>query len=313
MAAAAPKRVVTPGVPWYDSKGHSLQAHGAGVLEVDGTYYLIGENKTRTSSNPRGNQFNTVACYSSKDLLSWEFQNDLLSNTNSHPDLGPDRVIERPKVIYNRETNKYVMWMHVDSLDYKDARAGVAISDTPCGDYEYIGSIRPEDRMARDMTLFVDDDDTAYLVAEDRKEGTHFFSLSNDYLKVDSLVGTIPFTFMPGLEAPAVVKVDGIYYFFGSRLTGWSPNENQYTYAKDIKGPWSKPTTFAPGGSKTCTSQTTFILRTTAGKFVYMGDRWNKDQLDKSGYIWLPLLIDAKARKASMSCKGTWDLSEVGL
>ncbi|KAH7171597.1 glycosyl hydrolase [Fusarium sp. MPI-SDFR-AT-0072] len=266
--------------------GRSLQAHGGGLLEVDGTYYLIGENKTRTASNPRGNLYNSVACYSSKDLLSWEFQNNLLTNTNPHPDLAPDRVIERPKAIYNQETGKYVMWMHVDSSDYGDARSGVAVSDTPCGDYEYLGSLRPEGHIARDMTLFVDDDSTAYLVGEDRKEA---------------------------LEAPAVVKTNGVYYFFGSHMTSWSTNDNQYTTAKDLKGSWSKPATFAPTGSKTCNSQTTFVLQTTAGKYVYMGDRWNKNELDKFGYIWEPLNIDVDTRKATMSCRTSWKLSEVGL
>ncbi|KAF5671859.1 glycoside hydrolase family 43 [Fusarium denticulatum] len=311
--AAASNGVISPGAPLYDTDGRSLQAHGAGLLEVNGTYYLIGENKTRTASNPRGNLFNSVACYSSKDLLSWEFQNNLLTNTNPHPDLAPDRVIERPKAIYNEESGKYVMWMHVDSSNYGDARSGVAVSDTPCGDYEYLGSLRPEGHIARDMTLFVDYDSTAYLVAEDRKEGTHFFQLSDNYTVVDSLAATIPYSFMSALEAPAVVKTNGVYYFFGSHLTGWSTNDNQYTTTKDLRGSWSKPATFAPTGSKTCNSQTTFVLRTAAGKFVYMGDRWNKNELDKSGYIWEPLDIDAEAEKATLSCRTTWKLSEVGL
>jgi hypothetical protein len=59
--AAAFNGVISPGAPLYDTDGRSLQAHGAGLLEVDGTYYLIGENKTRTTSNPRGNLFNSVA------------------------------------------------------------------------------------------------------------------------------------------------------------------------------------------------------------------------------------------------------------
>ncbi|KAG7418950.1 hypothetical protein Forpe1208_v003449 [Fusarium oxysporum f. sp. rapae] len=198
----------------YDTEGRSLQAHGGGLLEVDGTCYLIGENKTRTASNPRGNLYNSVA---------------------------------------------FGLW---------DARSGVAVSDTPCGDYEYLGSLRPEGHIARDMTLFVDDDSSAYLVGEDRKEGTHFFQLSNNYTVVDSLVATIPYSLMSALEAPAVVKTNGAYYFFGSHLTGWSTNDNQYTTAKDLKGSWSKPATFAPTGSKTCNSQTTLVLQTAAGKYV---------------------------------------------
>jgi hypothetical protein len=35
------------------------------------------------------------------------------------------------------------MWLHVDSTDYQAARSGVAVSDTPTGPFEYLGSFRP--------------------------------------------------------------------------------------------------------------------------------------------------------------------------
>jgi hypothetical protein len=31
-----------------------------------------------------------------------------------HRDLHPSRVLERPRVLYNQLTRKFVMWMHVD-------------------------------------------------------------------------------------------------------------------------------------------------------------------------------------------------------
>ena len=44
--------------------------------------------------------------------------------------------IERPKVIYNTTTGKYVMWMHKENgTDYNEARAAVAISSTVDGNY----------------------------------------------------------------------------------------------------------------------------------------------------------------------------------
>lgn len=232
---------VLPGIPWYDTDGQLLQAHGGGIVQEGDTFYLIGENKTSREGNEGGNSFNSVAvskfslpiisfadgislqCYQSKDLIAWEFVNDLLVYDPSIPDLGDNRVIERPKVVHSPNTNQYVMWMHVDSSDYKDAKAGAAVSDSLCGDFSYKGSVQPLDNQSRDMTLFVDNDDTGYLVGEDRDEGTHFFKLSSDYLTVEEKTGTILFSHMPALESPAVVKVDGVYYFFGSQLTGWDP------------------------------------------------------------------------------------------
>ena len=89
-----------------------------------------------------------------------------MSQTSSG-DLGPNRVVERPKVIYNKSTKKYVLWMHIDSSSYGEAKAGVATSDSVCGKYTYIGASKPLGFQSRDMGLFVDDDEKAYLLTED--------------------------------------------------------------------------------------------------------------------------------------------------
>lgn len=61
--------------------------------------------------------------------------------------LAEDRcVIERPKVIYNQTTGKYVMWFHADgrtpqnTADYGKADAGVAIADSPAGPFKLLGT-----------------------------------------------------------------------------------------------------------------------------------------------------------------------------
>jgi hypothetical protein len=82
-------------------------------------------------------------------------------------DLGPNRVVERPKVIFNALTRKYVLYMHIDSSNYKDAKVGVATSDTVCGRYQYHGSYRPMGKQSRDMGLFQETDGSAYLLSED--------------------------------------------------------------------------------------------------------------------------------------------------
>lgn len=75
--------------------------------------------------------------------------------------------MERPKVIYNKATNKYVLWMHIDDSSYAEAKAGVAIGDSVCGKYTYLNSSRPLGFVSRDMGLYVDDDNKAYLLTED--------------------------------------------------------------------------------------------------------------------------------------------------
>lgn len=127
---------------------------------MDGTYYLIGEDKTN------GSAFQNVNCYSSKDLVSWTYVGALLSRTASG-DLGPNRVVERPKVIYNSSTRKYVMYLHIDDSSYGEAKVGVATGDSVCGKYSYIGSWRPLGFQSRDIGLYQDDDGKAYLLTED--------------------------------------------------------------------------------------------------------------------------------------------------
>lgn len=161
------------------STGKSIQAHGAGVIKVGDSFYLIGEDKTNGSS------FQNVNCYQSENLVQWTYVGALLSRTTTG-DLGPNRVVERPKVIYNDKTKKYVLWFHADSSDYKEAKVGVAIGDSVCGKYSksppdpekklqvadtmcqaYLRSFQPLGFQSRDIGLFKDDDGTAYLLSED--------------------------------------------------------------------------------------------------------------------------------------------------
>lgn len=130
------------------------------MIEVDGTYYLIGEDKTG------GSAFQNINCYSSKDLVSWTYVGALLSQTSSG-DLGPSRVVERPKVIYNSSTKQYVLYLHVDDSSYGEAKVGVATGDSVCGKYSYLGSWRPLGFQSRDIGLYQDDDGKAYLLTED--------------------------------------------------------------------------------------------------------------------------------------------------
>lgn len=113
-----------------------VQAHGAGLIQENGVYYIIGEDKSG------GHSFTNFNCYSSTDLVQWTYVGALLSRTSSS-DLGPNRVVERPKVIYNDKTRKYVLWMHMDSSNYGEARVAMATGDSVCGKHQYIRSFQP--------------------------------------------------------------------------------------------------------------------------------------------------------------------------
>ncbi len=193
------------------------------------------------------------------------------------------------------KTGKFVMWMHVDSEDYKLAHAGVAVADSPAGPFRYLGSLRPDGAMSRDMTLFADDDGKAYLFHSSEDNATmHVARLTDDYLKPS---GRFERIFVGRyMEAPAVVKRKGRYYLMASGCTGWAPNPARSAVADSVFGPWKElgNPCRGPGSEITFRCQSTYILP-VAGKpdaFICMLDRWSQFDLPDSRYVWLPLRFE---------------------
>ncbi|MFG1694347.1 RICIN domain-containing protein [Nonomuraea sp. NPDC049309] len=289
VAPAAPAQAapltITNGTQFRDTAGNVLHAHGGGVVKAGGYYYWFGENR-----NP-DNTFRAVSVYRSADLVNWEFRRDVLTSS-SHPELNVANI-ERPKVIYNAATGRYVMWMHKENgRDYSEARAAVASSATVDGDYTYHGSFRPlGQHMSRDITLY-DDGGTAYMIsAADDNYDLHIYRLTPDYLNVATLVGN--FWNDAHREAPAMFKRGSTYFLLTSGATGWSPNQAKYATASSISGPWTGWTNVGDG--TTFGSQPAFVLpvqgsRTTS--YLYMGDRWAGawgGPVNDSQYVWLPI------------------------
>jgi len=284
--AQAAALTIPNGVQFTDTSGNALHAHGGGVIKVGSYYYWFGENRNAD------NTFKAVSVYRSTDLKNWEFRNDVLTQSSA-AELGT-AYIERPKVIYNASTGKFVMWMHKENgADYSEARAAVAVSDTVDGSYTYQGSFRPLGQyMSRDITTYVDTDGTAYMVsAANENYDLHIYKLTADYTAIDSLVAN-PW---PGghREAPALFKRNGVYFMLTSGATGWSANQQQYATATSLAGPWTSMANV--GDSTTYNSQTAYVLPiagTSGTSYLYMGDRWGNSfggTVSDSRYVWLPL------------------------
>ena len=292
--------VFKPGQVWKDTDGNPINAHSAGLMYDKGSYYWYGEIKSGESwlveytgwecyrVNAGG-----VSCYSSKDLYHWKYEGVALPpvTNDSTSDIHTSKVIERPKVFYNETTKKFVMWMHIDSEDYKYARAGVATSDKPEGPYTFLGSLRPNGQMSRDQTLFKDTDGKAYQICSSENNETMYINeLTDDYLKPSGVFKRI----FIGLsrEAPAMVKHNGKYYILSSGCTGWDPNPAAYGVSESIMGDYTIVENPCRGkdADKTYYAQSTFILP-VQGKdtFVALFDRWNKLNLEESRYMWLPM------------------------
>ncbi len=336
---------------WKDNTGKHINAHGGNILNYKGTYYWYGESRSDT-----GKPYSSlgVSCFTSKNLIDWTNRGLALSVTDeAGSDIEGGCIIERPKVLYNSKTGKFVMWFHLElkGRGYAAARAAVAVSDTPFGPFRLVRSGRvnarqypigfcltdttelrhqllssnmktwwtPEWRtqiergaffmrdldggqMARDMTVFVDDDGKAYHIYSSEDNLTiHIAQLTDDYMNHNGSFVRVA----PGgqNEAPTIFKKDGTFWMITSGCTGWAPNAARIFRAKNIFGPWKQlPNPCrGEGADKTFGAQGTYIYKveTPAQKkmfggadYVFMADIWNPHNLSDSRHLWIPIKFE---------------------
>lgn len=292
---------------WLDTQGQVINAHGGGLLFQNKTWYWYGEKRGRSQSEG-------VNVYSSKDLYNWTFEGLALApSSDTTSDIAEGCLMERPKVIYNKKTKQYVMWVHLElrGRGYAAARAAVAVSSTPAGPFTFLKSFRPNGNMSRDMNLFVDEDGSAYhIYSSDENMDLRLAKLTDDYLSPttqDSLL------FRRQREAPALFKKGGLYYLITSGCTGWAPNQASLHTSASLFGPWKlvgDPMT-GPNAQKTFGGQSTYVLPVPGKKdaFIYMGDRWNPKDLKDSRYQWLP--IQFKDGQVVIEWVNSWNFQQL--
>lgn len=350
------KGEIRSGELWPDNHGVHVNAHGGGILYHRGTYYWFGEHKAKNTSNAMVG----VTCYSSKNLTDWKNEGVALAVSDEQgSDIEKGCILERPKVIYNAKTRKFVMWFHLElkGLGYRAARAGVAVADKVTGPYHFLRSqrvnayryplnvtesekaamakLQPKDyaewwtpkwrraiekglflqrdlstgQMARDQTVYVDDDGKAY----------HIFS-SEDNLTLQIAELSEDYTFHTGRfvrvaaggqnEAPAIFKKDGTYWMITSGCTGWEPNKARMFSARDIMGPWKQHESpcVGPKADLTFGGQSTYVLKVEGRRdaFIFMADIWRPKHPSDARYIWLP--IDFKNGLPVVEWRDEWTL-----
>ena len=106
-----------PGQPWLDTNGKRIHAHGGSIFYENGRYYWYGENKEKTTGLDSIWHWG-IRCYVSGDLYNWD---DLGLIIPPEPDdpastLHPSKCVDRPHILYNRKTGKYVCWLKVMSV-----------------------------------------------------------------------------------------------------------------------------------------------------------------------------------------------------
>ncbi len=148
-------------------------------------------------------------------------------------------------------------------------------------------------QMARDMTLFVDEDGTAYHIYSSEENSTlHIAELTPDYT---AHTGRYIRLFEGGFnEAPAICRRGGRYYMICSGCTGWAPNAARAYVADSLLGEWKplgNPCTGA-GAELTFGAQSTYIQKLMGREgeqYIFMADAWRPLDAQDGRYVWLPL------------------------
>lgn len=140
----ADENAFRPGEVWLDNSGVPINCHGGGMLVHDGTFYWFGQHMVEGDA---GNYAQVgVHVYTSKDLYHWKDEGIALRvSADPKSDIAKGCILERPKVIFNRKTGKFVMWFHLElkGRGYGAARSGVAVAEQAIGPYRFTKSFRP--------------------------------------------------------------------------------------------------------------------------------------------------------------------------
>ena len=299
--------------PWFDTSGNRIQAHGGSVLYANNRYYFYGENKENTKAGS-GVWHNGVNCYSSEDLVNWEFEGTILkSSEDIENPLHPSRIMDRPHIIYNKKNEEFVMWMKLvgtdeNPRDWNYQYMGVATSKTITGEFKIVNKLIPLDMSSGDFDLFLDDDEKAYLIFGKVHTEIVVADLTEDYYDLTGEYTTHLHFYGPPIarEAPAVFKRDGEYYMITSGTTGYYPNPSLAAKASDIHGPWyitGNPCIDDKEGNSFNSQISSVFKVPNKDLYIAIGDRWIVDLTKKveksswnidtsiSEYVWLPVEI----------------------
>ncbi len=276
-----------PGKVWLDTNGNRIQAHGGSVMYIDGTYYWYGENKEKTTGDTDVWTWG-VRCYTSKDLYNWEDKGLIIQPDLDHPEssLHPSAMLDRPHIIYNDTTRKYVCWMKIMQKDGTQTET-VMTADQILGPYEMVREgLRPLNMSAGDFDLVVAPDGKGYYYFERVHSETICADLTADYTDVTGYYSThFPRIAPPYVrEATAHFYRNGKHYLLTSGTTGYLPNPSEIAVADTWHGPFTvlgNPHRNDPSNTS-FHSQVSSVFKVPGKKDLYIAcaDRWLPELMD---------------------------------
>lgn len=278
---------IRPGQVWLDTNGNRIHAHGGSVMYIDGTYYWYGENKEKSTGEDDIWHWG-VRCYTSKDLYNWEDQGLIIPPEPDDPEssLHPSAQMDRPHIIYNKDTKKYVAWLKIMHRDGSQTET-VMTADSILGPYTKVREgLKPLNMSAGDFDLVVAPDGKAYYYFERVHTETICADLTPDYTDVTGYYSThFPRVQPPFVrEATAHCLRKGKHYLITSGTTGYLPNPSEAAVADTWHGPFTVLGDPHVGDESNTSfhSQISSIFKVPGKKDLYIAcaDRWLPNYMD---------------------------------
>ena len=316
FAAFAAEITINPDSVTRDISGAPVHANCGDIVKApDGYYYWFGEDQRKYIFPEKAPhciwfaQFENISCYRSQDLKHWEFRNNCLTRQPAG-DLGPNRLVERPKVVWNAKSKKWVMLCHFENDQFDENTIGIATCDTIDGNYTYVKKFAPRGNHSFDFGAYQEGEECYILYSKDNGTLT-IDRLTPDYMDVAENMSTAG----TSGEAPTMTKKDGVYFFLYSQVTGWAPNANKYRTATSLRGPWSEARDLVPGSTNTWGSQVFHVITLEGGSvnktspgYIYVGDRYDLSDFSKSTTLWLPLAFSG-SNQVSLPWTNSWSVN----
>lgn len=228
---------IRPGQRWLDTNGTPIHAHGFQIFEQDGTYYWYGENKEHTKLGSNVWTWG-IRAYRSTDFYNWEDLGLIIppDTVNATSPLHYSQTLDRPHILYNKRTGKWVCW--IKSMD-TDGYFVILQADRFEGPYSIVKSLKPEGFGVGDFDMYCDPQTGKGYVWFERPHWEMICAeLTDDFLGTNGkysehFVGIRPpFT----REAPSHFVWRGRHYMFTSGTTGYVPNPSKVCVFDDYHG-----------------------------------------------------------------------------
>lgn len=275
---------IYPGRPWLDTHGRRIQAHGGCVYFENGVYYWIGENKQFTHKGSRVWSWG-VSAYSSTDLMNWRDEGLIIPPVpwDKKSPLHPNRRLDRPHIIHNPKTGKYVAWLKYSE---KNSYFTILTADELLGPYTlHTAFYQPYGKSSGDFDLALDEKTgEGYLFVETDHVDCIVCRLNGDFTAAEGEYKYVYQNIKPPYTREGIAHMErgGKHYIFSSGMTGYTPNPSEVAMADYWMGPYTvlgDPHADDPSRASFNSQISGIFKLSDKDQYIAVADRWMPDAL----------------------------------